>query len=572
MTVLFLSAQGRNKDILGSFRTVIGREPKRLIVLCAKKDSPLAQLAKRYCCVDLVEFDLPSGKDGFLATNSLLAFSVLLCRAYDEIFSGRINFPDEMSAFWGHATTSEQFSADLRQQCIPLWERQTFVVLYGSWTQSAALDIESKFSEAALGSVQISDYRNFAHGRHHWLAKKGATTGVIALITNDDRDIAEKTLRLFPQTVAVAKINLFHGGVKAALAALVCALKLVGLAGEARGVDPGRPRVPQFGRRIYHLHAFAIPSVSESRLKPQEAIAIERKARTTVETLVVRGELDYWRDAYKVFVKGLTEATFRAVVLDYDGTLCDRAGRYTTLGDDVARQLIHLLGKGIVIGVATGRGKSVKKALREQIPNTFWGRLVIGYYNGGDCGLLSDDSHPYSSEEPCAELKPIAEALKSDVRLKHLCQCTYRHRQITVEPKSFSIEVRIWDIVQEVILEANVPGVTLVRSSHSIDVLAPGVSKGALVQEVRKQIQAPDDVLALCIGDRGQWPGNDFALLGAPYSLSVDEVSPGSRTCWNLAPTGHRGVQATLDYLNALEAGNKQCKLLASRLGKQRKR
>ena len=30
---------------------------------------------------------------------------------------------------------------------------------------------------------------------------------------------------------------------------------------------------------------------------------------------------------------------------------------------------------------------------------------------------------------------------------------------------------------------------------------------------------------SLCIGDRGQWPGNDFELLSTPFSLSVDEIS-----------------------------------------------
>ncbi len=56
----------------------------------------------------------------------------------------------------------------------------------------------------------------------------------------------------------------------------------------------------------------------------------------------------------------------------------------------------------------------------------------------------------------------------------------------------------------------------------------------------------------LCIGDRGCWPGNDFALLNQEFALSSDEVSGSPDTCWNIAPAGHRGVQATLGYLSAL--------------------
>jgi hypothetical protein len=70
---------------------------------------------------------------------------------------------------------------------------------------------------------------------------------------------------------------------------------------------------------------------------------------------------------------------------------------------------------------------------------------------------------------------------------------------------------------------------------------------------VRALVGEAETTAVLCIGDRGRWPGNDFALLQEPYSLSVDEVSPDPNTCWNLAPPGHRGIQVTLDYLQSLE-------------------
>ena len=54
------------------------------------------------------------------------------------------------------------------------------------------------FTEAALGHVQLADYRQFAHGRHHWLAKRGDSSAVIALGTEADATIMDKTLRLLP--------------------------------------------------------------------------------------------------------------------------------------------------------------------------------------------------------------------------------------------------------------------------------------------------------------------------------------------------------------------------------------
>ena len=59
--------------------------------------------------------------------------------------------------------------------------REHWLVLYDPSCRSIATDMESRFSEAALGSIKTSDMRNFAHGRHHWIAKREAASAVIIL-------------------------------------------------------------------------------------------------------------------------------------------------------------------------------------------------------------------------------------------------------------------------------------------------------------------------------------------------------------------------------------------------------
>jgi fructoselysine-6-P-deglycase FrlB-like protein len=80
--VLLATAGGRNPDVLGAFRRIAVREPRRLVVFCTSPRTPLALLASNFDYVDFVEIDLPFRKDGFLATNSLLALTVLLTRVY----------------------------------------------------------------------------------------------------------------------------------------------------------------------------------------------------------------------------------------------------------------------------------------------------------------------------------------------------------------------------------------------------------------------------------------------------------------------------------------------------------
>jgi hydroxymethylpyrimidine pyrophosphatase-like HAD family hydrolase len=450
----------------------------------------------------------------------------------------------------------------VRKACGGLWKRQTQLVLHGSATQAAALDLESKFSEAALGPVQVTDYRNFAHGRHNWLAKRGDSTGVIALISNDDREIADHSLRLFPRDVPVARIHLHLSGEHAGIAALVAALHIVGQSGKAQGIDPGRPRVPLFGRRIYHLKVW--PKRSSEAFLPS-LNAIRRKAGVPSSQLLVQ-ELDSWKRYYESFVHKIENARFPGIVFDFDGTLCSKNDRYTGINGEIGMYLERFLSTGITIGIATGRGKSVKQELRKRINKELWSSIVIGYYNGADIGLLGDDSHPNSNAIPADVLTTVTDAIRQDRVLSHLSDCTTRRMQITLEPKHTSYWRRVWTQLQQVVQQFGSTGILIVRSSHSMDVLAPGVSKKRLVEYVQHLVAHKSDSPVLCIGDLGRWPGNDFDLLSGPHSLSVDEVSISPSSCWNLAPSGHRGVQACLDYMHAIRVINSQLKLTVERI------
>jgi hypothetical protein len=114
-----------------------------------------------------------------------------------------------------------------------LWSRQTLVVLHGPATNAAAVDLESKFTEAALGNLQIADYRNFAHGRHHWLAKHGNVSGVLAFSSESDRLLATKTLSLLPKDIPVVRIDFEGNFLQVSLASLLTALHVAGWAGDS---------------------------------------------------------------------------------------------------------------------------------------------------------------------------------------------------------------------------------------------------------------------------------------------------------------------------------------------------
>lgn len=544
LAAMILSAGGSNIDIISAFENIVEREPRRCMVLCLRKDSKLTRRAHSYRFVDLLSLNPPSFKDGFLATNSLLAFSVLLVRAYAEVFSKGSSLPHEFEALLSFSSGTRSIKG-LLKDCAPLWKRETIIVLYGPSVASAALDLESKFSEGALGNTQLADFRNFAHGRHHWIAKRGSKTGVLAIFANDEIALAERTLRLIPATVPVARICLPSIGPVANIEALIAVFHLVGAAGEQQGIDPGRPSVPEFGRRIYSLRV--AHEMKEDFTSPEKT-AIARKLGCEVQELQDHQDFNLWQDAYRHFVERLEKASFGAILFDYDGTLCDERDRFLGLREDIIHHLTRLLQSGILIGVATGRGKSVREDLQKVLPKKLWRGVYLGYYNGSDLADLCDDRHPKSSLESSEALKAVLDAVSKHPIMSAIATYEARQTQISVQPKLAATAELSWRVLQQL---AHVHGLRPVRSSHSIDLVQQDVSKRSLLALLEGKVASGAHVLL--IGDKGQWPGNDYDLLSAPDSLSVDEVSADPDTCWNLAIAGCRGVQATLAYLDALQ-------------------
>lgn len=539
--VLCLSAGGSNADINRTFRALIEVEPRQLLALCARKGSPLAKIASNYNYVSLIEFELPSKKDGFLATNSLLAFIVLLARSYSKFLDDVPELPSTLWDLFGEYANLESALRDLRHKLRLLLEREYLVVLHGAGTKAAAYDIESKFTEAALGSVQLSDYRNFAHGRHHWLAKRNDMSAVIVLAEDSDTTLAMRTTDLLPSSVPSAVFQFPGDPIASSIAAVVTGFLITVVAGEIRGIDPGRPGVPKFGQRLYHLGIGNI-GINGKR----EKAPILRKAyvctRSTSEIL----------SAYNVFTKSLGRAIFNGLVLDYDGTLCEAENRFEPLNQQITKELVRLLCLGIPVGIATGRGKSVRKSLQEALPYTVWQRVIIGYYNGAECGLAGTSSVPDGTDKACLELEAVVDALSSDSCLRSLAKFTVRKNQITLEPDHIRHIDALWELVGGHVSRLSGTGIRIVMSSHSIDVLATGVSKRNVVDAVRASCSKEKRPSVLCIGDQGKWPGNDSDLLSEAHALSVDTVSTDLNTCWNIAPAGYRGTQATMFYLRCL--------------------
>ena len=260
-----LSAMGRNPDILAAADVTRNNRSAPFTVLCASEQIPLARIGHDAPKGRTIVHEPPCGRDGFLATNSLLAFATLLARACETALGSTETWKEGSGQLARLLQPGSPTLAHWEDLTAKLWTRATTVVLHGPSTRVGAIDLESKFTEAGLSNIQVADYRNFAHGRHNWLARHPETSSVLAITTPAEERLGVQTLSLLPASIPAARIHLNQDPTSAMLASIVLALHATGWAAPLHGTDAGQPGVARFGRDLYNLDIRAQDATDAAR-------------------------------------------------------------------------------------------------------------------------------------------------------------------------------------------------------------------------------------------------------------------------------------------------------------------
>lgn len=542
--ISIISAEGKNKDVLGCFQYLVDSEPQDLMALSLKLGSPLNELAASTHFASSLAFEMPWGKDGYLATNSLLASCLLIYRAYQQCFQNLLPSCYATSdAMMEACVEVDPSNIASFLQAIGDDRNQSYLVVTGLSGHLAGIDLESKIAESALGTAQVADFRSFAHGRHLWTYENRDNAAVIVIWSSDEeRSLFDNLVETIPDSLPLLSIKLKGPAYLRQLAGVVSVIQFIHDLGKRHGIDPGRPEVQESGRKIYHLDAFSDPR--QRHLASCHDWAIKRKfggSHVYDEAYARRFRLEY-----EQFVDQLSKTTFCGIVFDYDATLCTPDDRFKPLDAKVAVALNYLLKQNITIGIATGRGKSVPEVLLKAISPELHDRCWVGMYNGSKLQKLSDPIESTKiTGEPFVKLENL---VNNDPFFRNVFkEIEGRPTQLTFTTKDGIYCELAWRGICEILAEPDFAHLKALRSTHSWDIVTHETSKSNVVKHV-----AQSGLPVLSIGDRGLWPGNDCELLSNNYGLGVDEISPATHKAWNIAPQGTKGVGAALYYLSRL--------------------
>ena len=562
--VLLLSAGGGNPDIMAAARHAIDSEYAPVIAVSTRTETPLKGFLDGHPFSTGFEIVGPSKKDGFLATNSLVLTCTALARAYGvalppslpsiELLRGALSDPSRLDVQL-RALLEGVGGKEIAEEYL---DRQHITLLAHGWGVVPALDLESKWAESGFGSVGLTDPRNFAHGRHLGLSRRLEDTLVLGLqdgqAPRGSSAVLSRTLKNLPAACAAAVIGTPLAEAAGALDLLVRVFLLTGLVGQRHGMDPGRPRVPAFGRTLYRGGISKQASRASKSPRGLEDLWIGRKVTPLVWASAGESLRSGWRDRCGAWMKRAEATVVGGVALDYDGTLCETRHRHSPPSPAVGTALTRLLHAGLLIGIASGRGTSVIDGLRAILPEDTWHLVLVGMYNGTVQLLLSDEVPTDVAEVP--SIGSAADALRSSAVVAETATIVERPRQLSIRPRMALPDGLLHRFVVEALqsLEDSAE-IRAVASGHSVDVIPNGSSKAGVVAEMERQLNpspSSSSLKVISIGDQGQAGGNDFDFLAHPLGLSVERASSSFESCWNVAAAGARRTVALLGYLEAL--------------------
>lgn len=524
--VLF-TAGGSNNDSKNAYRYISEHEPEGVLTCCMRLNAPIKKLQKENVHNYYFEYKMPVAKDGYLAVESLMSSIVLMIRAFQKMTRDYYFILPEHRGWNSHVLDLDTIRA--------VMEKESLFILYGGITMPAAVDLESKFSEASLCNTQLVDFRNFAHGRHYWISDRRKKTAIIALVGKSEKKLADSTLKFLPKDIPILRVDVDDDTVEGLVDALHYSFEIVGHVAQIRNFDPGKPHIEEFGKKLYHLnYDIGKKKCMVERRKDMFAMAAYRKA--------VRhqgiGISEYQKYSH-IYWDKLVSRTYKGIIFDYDGTIHDKY-RTSDVEERLFAKLNTFLDSQIIIGIATGRGKSVRIELQKKIERKYWKNVLIAYYNGGVIGTLDDDTKPNKQE---AEI-PIA--FNKIISKIPDCEIEENPYQLTLIKDELSISSAEFEFLKEQILE--VKDIKAMETNHSIDIIPAQSSKRNIFLACKNTEEE-----FLTIGDSGYLGGNDYELLNGDTSLSVDYVSDAFNSCWNYAKPSMRNLEATEFYLNMID-------------------
>ena len=238
--ILLFSAGGHNNDIKFAAKRALSLNPEGSACLClhgGEKNKLIPLFAKAGASQRVFCFD-SNVHDGFVSCDTpLMCYAILT-----KVFSNSSNFASLAESHDRYFSVVTASGEDLGTESLAGVEH--FTILNAGWGAPVAELLEGKFVESGWASGQVTDYRNYCHGRFIFTSNHLANSAVVMLISPREKALSARILAFLPKDTKVVLIETGKDGPEAGLD---LAVKMTGFfekAAESVGVNPDSPKNP----------------------------------------------------------------------------------------------------------------------------------------------------------------------------------------------------------------------------------------------------------------------------------------------------------------------------------------
>lgn len=296
-----------------------------------------------------------------------------------------------------------------------------------------------------------------------------------------------------------------------------------------------------------------------------ETIALTEAGITKAEIALMSQhfETDLANKEAVLALKHALDTTYRAVVVDIDGTLKDPGSK---VSDYILQRIATLLTEGVEVVIATGRGESIDTILLERLERSVPDKTALNhlhvYRENGARAYNYGTKEVYYARTFTPVSRTAVEHLLADKSFIR----SQRVRDATIS-LSIDIEGKVQDYVDALNAELTTLNPTLdqplvaVNGGRTVDILPWEINKGLVMPDLEKRLGISSDVIAR-IGDQGQEGGNDYELLSDGNAFSVGKGSAA------VTPfiTNVKGPEAAQWLLSQLTFGGTQSEPLVDKI------
>ena len=244
--ILLMSSGGRNMDIVYAAKRAAGLNKANTACLCFKddKNEVIKSLRGNNCFV----FKHETG-EGFVSILGKFLTYGLLYKAFskEEHFVDRLNYDIPLEECFKYEVNHEGRIPSFK-------DIKHLDILYGSFGEPIAREMESLITESGLCSVSTSDYRNYCHGRFMFTSNrvqkatssKMSDIAIVLLTTPRENSISNQLRKkVFPDATPVITISTNFISALASLDLLYKSFAFISVFGEVgKGYNPNNPLNP----------------------------------------------------------------------------------------------------------------------------------------------------------------------------------------------------------------------------------------------------------------------------------------------------------------------------------------